>query len=96
MRKKRNALLQNTATTGVAHCAVRINHARWLGRVVGGGSVTGRMIVLMMAKVLRRYPTFVLAITRRCSPTELHRQEKNQKDEKPTAHGAASVAAHFP
>jgi hypothetical protein len=53
----------------------------------------GLVLVLVVPNVLSRCLSFMLAITRHCSPTELHRQEDYEEDEEPTAHCGESVAA---
>ena len=61
------------------------------------GTGIDMVLVLVVAHVLRRRSgaTLMLAISGHCSPTELHRQKKYQKDEEPATHCGQSVAAGF-
>lgn len=47
----------------------------------------GLMLVFVMAEVLRARVCFVLTIASHCRPGELERQENEQEDGKPAAHG---------
>lgn len=75
----------------MAGTAIRIDGKR--GDIAGIGRrqfIRGRslMFVLVMPEVLRRCVGLVLAIGRYCGPAELERQQDQQEDDKPAAHGA--------
>lgn len=77
----------------MARAAIRIDHAGHLGAIAVSRKVIRLVLVLVVPNVLRRFRTFVRAIAGHRSPAELHRQENHEKNEKPTAHRGASVAA---
>jgi len=53
----------------------------------------GLMLVVMMTEVLCRRPGLVLAITSDRRPGKLERQENEQKNGKPAAHGGHCIRA---
>ena len=78
-------------TAGVAGGAIRIDAKRLDIAGIGHRQlIRGRslMFVFVMPEVLRRAVGLVLAIGRYCGPAELERQQDQQQDGKPAAHGA--------
>lgn len=55
---------------------------------------SGLMLVLMMTEVLCSHPGLMLAIAGHCRPAKLERQENEQEDGKPAAHGANSISEY--
>ena len=72
----------------MAGCAITIDAAAE-GFSVRRADVigVGLMLVIMMAEVLRGRPGLVLAIAGHRCPGELERQENENEDGKPAAHG---------
>jgi len=74
----------------VTGAAIHVDSTDSLGRCVWVPSVRGLSIgfvlVLMVTYMLGRSAAFVLAIACHCSPTELHRQKNEQKNEEPATH----------
>ena len=55
---------------------------------------SGLMLVVMMTEVLCSRPGLVLAIASDGRPAKLERQENEQEDGKPAAHGANSISEY--
>lgn len=91
LQREERASHQRGGTAGVAGGAIRIDGKR--PDIAGIGHrqfIRGRrlMFVLVMPEVLRRAVGLVLAIGSYCGPAELERQQDQQGDGKPAAHGA--------
>ena len=56
--------------------------------------IVGLMLVVVMTEVLRSRPGLVLAIASDGRPAKLERQENEQEDGKPAAHGANSISEY--
>ena len=56
--------------------------------------IVGLMLMVVMTEVLRSRPGLVLAIASDGRPAKLERQENEQEDGKPAAHGANSISEY--
>jgi len=77
----------------MTHATVRIDGTSGFG--IAGICALGVHLVLVFVvpEMLRGRASFMLAIVCHCSPTELHRQENHEKNEKPATHCGQSVTA---
>jgi len=82
--------MQGSGTACVAGRAIGINRTQGLGGVVVLGFFIGMVLMLVMAEMLGRRAGFMLAIHAHCRPAELQREQSQQKNREPAAHGRHS------
>lgn len=74
-------LQDDRVTTGVTGAAIQVQRSRGLEAATVRSLGLIKVLMLVVPNVLCACRTFVLAIARHSSPTELHRQEGNKKNE---------------